>query len=341
MIPLSAAFVTLSIMHVFVAPSDADVEALKTEVASRGWIVYGARSDNGTWDLFLSRPDGSAKRNITNTADCEEAAPRFSPDGTKMLYRRLEKGTTINHDQWGFQGRLVIANADGSDPQVGADGEATWASWSPDGKQLACLDKKGIHIIDAGTRKETGEPMKREGVYQQLFWSPDGNWFCGVANVGGQSWTVVRLDAQTGDMNVVRSYQNCTPDWFPDSQRIILSSRPANQKINEGYGFTQLWAVNGAGGGDALLYGEEGFHIYGGAVSPDGKYILFSRSPQDGSGAEKDGGQICIMRMSDAPSIGGESEELRQLHPVTKDGPVLPVGQGWEPHWTYAEIGAE
>lgn len=157
--------------------------------------------------------------------------------------------------------------------------------------------------------------MKREGVYQQLFWSPDGNWFCGVANVGGQSWTVVRLDAQTGDMNVVRSYQNCTPDWFPDSQRIILSSRPANQKINEGYGFTQLWAVNGAGGGDALLYGEEGFHIYGGAVSPDGKYILFSRSPQDGSGAEKDGGQICIMRMSDAPSIGARARSFDSFIP--------------------------
>ena len=77
---LIAIFLFVSASHVAAAAPDARVDALKTEVAARGWIVYGARSDNGTWDLFLSRPDGSARRNITNTPDFEEAAPRFSPD---------------------------------------------------------------------------------------------------------------------------------------------------------------------------------------------------------------------------------------------------------------------
>ena len=341
MIRLTAVFLLASTALAEAATSDTRVDALRTEVATKGWIVYGARADNGTWDLFLSRPDGTHTRNITNTPDFEEAAPRFSPDGSKLLYRRLTKGTTIDHDRWGFQGCLVIANADGSNPQAGKDGEAAWASWSPDGKQIACLDKRGIHVLDAETREEVRPSMSRQGIYQQLFWSPDGKWFCGVANVGGESWTVVRMNADTGAVNAVRRFQNCTPDWFPDSDRIILSSRPAGQKVNEGYGYTQLWAVDGAGGNDQLLYGEEGFHIYGGTVSPDGAYVLFSKSPQDGAGAESAGGDLCIMRMLDAPTIARESAELRRLHPVTKDGPVLFLTQGWEPHWTYAEIGSK
>ena len=95
------------------APQDPRVAELAKEVAGKGWICYGARSDKGDWDLFLMRPDGSGKRNITNTPDFEEAGPRFSPDGTKLLYRRLPHGAAINHDKWGFQGELILANADG------------------------------------------------------------------------------------------------------------------------------------------------------------------------------------------------------------------------------------
>jgi len=116
------------------ANRDERTAALAKEVGRKGWIVYGARSANGTWDLFLSRPDGSQRRNLTPTPDFEEGAPRFSPDGQRMLYRRTPKGTTISHDRWGFQGRLILAHADGSDPvPYGEEEQYPWASWSPDG----------------------------------------------------------------------------------------------------------------------------------------------------------------------------------------------------------------
>lgn len=320
---------------------DERVAALAKEVRGKGWLVYGARSENGTWDLFLSRPDGSQGRNITDTPDFEEAAPRFSPDGAKMLYRRLAKGATISHDRWGFQGQLVIAEPDGSNPIVfGEEGDFPWASWSPDGNQIVCLTKKGIQVHDLATKEMTRE-FPRQGIYQQLFWSPDGKWFCGVANHAGESWTVVRVNAETGDLNPVRKFQNCTPDWRPDSKHIILSCRPADQPGAKGYGYTQLWVVGGDGKNQRLVYGEDGFHIYGGAFSQDGKYVIFTKGPEDGSGAEKAGAPMCIMRADDAPSIGGESPDLRKVHPETKDGPILMLEMGWEPHWTYAEIGAK
>jgi hypothetical protein len=92
-------------------------------------------------------------------------------------------------------------------------------------------------------------------------------------------------------------------------------------------------------GGDgkalSLLYGEDGRHIYGGAVSSDGKYVIFTRSLTDGN---EDTAEIALMRLGDAPTIGGESKALRKMHPKTKDGPVLLLGPGWEPHWTNAKI---
>jgi Tol biopolymer transport system component len=320
---------------------DDKVAQLAKEVAGKGWIVYASRSvENETWDLFLMRPDGSRRRNITNTADYEEGGPRFSPDGRKLLYRRFTKGTTINHDLWGFQGDLMIAENDGSNPmQIGGDREYPWASWSPDGKQIACLTQKGIQMIDLETKKIVRE-LPRKGIYQQLFWSPDGQWFCGVANTS-MLWTIVRMHAETGELNIVHEFQSCTPDWFPDSKHIIYPSRPAGQPGNNGQGFTQLWFSDGEGKDARMIYGEDGYHIYGGALAPDARYVLFTRCPQDGGGSEESGAPICVMRMADAPAIAGPSPDLRKVHPDAKDAPVLQLVEGWEPYWTYAEMGAQ
>ncbi len=316
---------------------DDRVTQLAKDVGSKGWIVFAARGENGTWDLFLMRPDGSGRRNITNTADYEEGGPRFSPDGRQLLYRRFAKGTVINHDLWGFQGVLMIAHADGSNAvQIGGDRVFPWASWSPDGKQIACLTQKGIQIVDLQTKKTVRE-MPRKGIYQQLFWSPDGQWFCGVANAR-MMWTVVRMNAETGDLNIVHEFQSCTPDWFPDSKHIIYPCRPAGQ---DGYGFTQLWMSDGDGKEAQMIFGEDGYHIYGGALSPDGKYVLFTRYGQDGGGSEKSGAPICVMRMEDAPAIAGPSAALRKVHPDAKEAAVLQLVEGWEPCWTYAEIGVQ
>jgi len=305
--------------------SDSQSSTLAAEVHDKGWIVYGARSSKGDWDLFLCRPDGIGVKNITSTPDYSEGAPRFSPDGKQMLYRRTSKGTKISHDQWGFQGELVIADADGSNRTVvGKEGEYTWASWSPDGKQVACLTKKGIHMVDLATKKTVRE-MPRKGMYQQLFWSPDGKWFCGVSNFLGEQWTVARMNADTGEINAVNSYQNCTPDWFPDSKRLIFSHRPKGQ---EGYGWTQLWMADGDGSNRKLIYGQDGLHIYGGATSPDGKYVLLTASSEDGGGSEKNGAPMYLIRFADTPMITGESKDLRKLHPDTKGGPVLPLPVG-------------
>ncbi len=310
------------------------VESLRKEVSTKGFLVASIKQPRGDWDLVLMRPDGSEQRKLTDTPAWSEAAPRWSPDSRRLLYRRIKAGTVISHDRWGFQGELVVADAMGRKGRV--LGKHPWGCWSPDGKKISCLSLKGIEILDVATGT-VQRRMKRAGYFQQLFWSPDGKWFCGTANVGGELWTIVRMDVVTGKWNVVSRFRNCTPDWAPDSKQVIFSNRPSNQ---QGYGWTQLWIAPGNGGTRKMIYGEDGRHIYGGGLSPDGRYVLFTRCPKDGGGSERSGAAGGLMRLADAPIIGGSSPALRKLHAEAHDGPVLSLPELWEPHWTYVDVTA-
>jgi len=321
---------------------DPAVRELAAEVANHGWIVFAARSAAGDYDLMLCRPDGAQLRNLTNTPDFSEFGARFSPDGTRLLYRRVPRGQQINHDLWGQFGTLVVANADGSNPvEQGRAGEFPWASWGPDGHQWACLYRREgvIRIIDAQTKQVVRE-LPNSGIFQQLFWSPDGRRLCGTANVAGQDWNILSIELASGRPTLLSRELNCTPDWFHDSQRVIYSNRRPG--LADGYGFTMLMQASVDGTQRTLVYAERGRHVYFGCLSPDDKYVIFSLLPQDG-GIEA---PMALIRMSDTPIIVGGARgypELEALYPGSKKGPVLRLGnvpEGFEPHWTAADPAA-
>ncbi|MCL4176822.1 MAG: PD40 domain-containing protein [Verrucomicrobia bacterium] len=314
---------------------------LAAEVRGRGWIVYGARSASGDWDLFVCRPDGSAVAPLTRTPEFNESSPQLSHDGRRLLYRRIKRDELFDNNRHGEQGELVVANSDGTSPQaLGAEGEFPWASWSPDGTQVASLSIRGIAFIDVATRQVVRR-LDRRGFFQQMIWSPDGQWLVGVANAYGTGWSIARINVATGASAAVNRVDCCTPDWFPDSRSVVFSWRPPGQETNPGYGWTQLWMADAEGKSRRLIYGEDGRHVYGGCVSPDGKYVLFSGNLQEDGDPGNAGAPMGLMRLSDAPIIGGDSVALRVLHPGAKGGPVLTLPTGWEPCWTYTEsVGA-
>jgi Tol biopolymer transport system component len=324
--------------------TDPGAAVLAKEVAGLGWILFSAKTAQGDYDLFLCRPDGSAQRNFTQTPDANEFGGRFSPDSKWMLYRRQHRNATqtsgkeVNHDLWGTQGALVIAKADGSDPQAqGEEGAYPWASWSPDGKQIACLYKREgqIRIFDLATKKLVKE-LPRQGIFQQLFWSPDGKHLCGTANLNGQDWNIVSIDLSTGKEELLSRVLNCTADWFQgDPNRVIYSNRTPG--LGSGYGFTMLMQATADGKSRTLVFGERGRHLYYGCTSPDDKYVIFSRPESDGGTDAK----MALVRLVDTPIIVPDDyTALRSLYPNAKRGPVLQLQvAGFEPHWTYAEIG--
>ena len=308
-------------------------DALAREVASAGWIVYSAKNGRGDWDLFRMRPNGSARRQVTDTPEFNEAGARFSPDGKRLLYYRLPKGEAVNMTYGTHE--LVIADADGRNPVVyGA--EFPWASWGPDSAQIAFLKPDGIRVFDLAARKVVRQ-LPRQGIVKQLVWSPDGQWFLGTANGLGPYWNIGRLNFKTGDINVVSEEDryNCTPDWAPNSQQVVY----ARGIIPEKGGRAEMWLARGDGQEKRMLFAEEGRHIYGACVSPDAKYCLFTRSQDDfGEDGDMQGFTMALLRRRDAPMIGDQSPSLRQRFPAARTGPWLDLGQGWEPHWTKAEL---
>ena len=351
------------------APADPAAEELRKEVAGKGWIIIAAYADEvkaqrlladdnpGQADLYLMRPDGSEMRNITNTADTHEFFPQFSPDGRKIMFRRLPKDRDIEHDSVGALGSLVIAASDGSNPVAcGRNREFPWATWSPDTKEIACLyqSENVIRIFNVETKKQVAE-MPSQGIFQQMHWSPDGKSICGTAKVKGESWNIVAIDIKTRDVKVLTRYFNCTPNWFHAGAAVVNSCRnPAwGRKGGDGkpYGNTVLVQAALADGTPALLYADIDAHIYNGFTSPDVKYVAFHTGMSEGGtkGDPKKHRCLLIIRRADTPIIQPGFDQLKGLYPGAKTGPVLqprfPAGSPIvtvfvSGDWTYADIGA-
>ena len=351
------------------AADDPAAEALRKEVAKKGWIVIAAYAkeietqkrlsddDLGQADLYLMRPDGSEMKNITNTPDTHEFFPRFSNDGKRIMYRRMRKAKDIDHDSVGAQGELVVAGSDGSNPVAcGKHGEFPWATWSPDARQIACLYKNEhlIRIFDLETKQKVRE-MPTHGIFQQMYWSPDGKRLCGTANVKGADWNIIALDLETQQTTVLSKYLNCTPSWFKGSDGVVNSCRNPEwgRKGGDGqpYGNTVLVQAAGDGKTPGLLYADIDAHIYNGFTSPDDTYVAFHTGMSEGGtkGDPKKHRCFHVIRRADAPIVQPGFEQLGKLYPSAKTGPVLqPRFAGGQPmvtvfvagDWTYAEIGA-
>ena len=102
--------------------------------------------------------------------------------------------------------------------------------------------------------------------------------------------------------------------------------------------YAELWLADVRTGARRTLYAEESRHIYGGCISPDGEYALFTRSVADLGKVDDSGTTISIIRMRDTPMLGASTPALHARFPGAKTGPRLDLAEGWEPHWTSARI---
>jgi TolB protein len=85
----------------------------------------------------------------------DDAGPAFSPDGSRIAFRRYVPGELL--------GDIWVMNADGSDahPVTAAPGTQQDPSWSPDGKRIAYKSadsrdaQPDVFVVDATTKKTT------------------------------------------------------------------------------------------------------------------------------------------------------------------------------------------
>ncbi|HET9954514.1 MAG TPA: hypothetical protein VFQ61_08415, partial [Polyangiaceae bacterium] len=137
-----------------------------------GTIVWSS-SRNGNHDLFTMRTDGSATKSITS-GDQVDWFPRFSPDGTRILFTRSKQGWVSERDandseKWD----TYVTNLDGSELAKLVE-NASWASWVdankivfvrgtkifekklPDGEEVQLMSSEGVKDLDGALLQQPG-----------------------------------------------------------------------------------------------------------------------------------------------------------------------------------------
>ena len=231
--------------------------AAPTAPPRNGLIAYVSRDAHG-YGIAVVRENGRSVRMLTRNA--RDAAPSWSPDGTRLLFSR---------------GRfLYTLRLDGRPARRLTRGDATRA-WSPDGKRIAFTRAGLLFVI--GTDGAGPRQLTRTGRSSQPAWSPDGRLIAFVRNGallvlrpdGSAPRTIFRGGtAYAGSANA--------PVWSPDGTRIAFGACCELEP--------PLMVILGRDGRRASIIGSghdfDGIasEDYGPRWSPDGTRLAFTRT---------------------------------------------------------------
>lgn len=189
-----------------------------------------------------------------------QAVPKWSPDGTRIVYRSNQTG---NREIW-------VMNADGSDQHQITDNPAndTYPAWSPDGTTIAFTsNREGHHGIEGAIylMNTDGSNLRRvtwlESSDGVASFSPDGSrltWVdsdCFSGGCGPSHVYVGNLDG-SGIQRLTQGNRNdWNPVFSPDGTRVAFMSADIHDLIRYGDSRWDVESVNVDGTGRQNLTG--------------------------------------------------------------------------------------
>ncbi len=195
---------------------------------------------------------------LTDAADI--ICPRYSPDGTKILF-----------SQFGDLFMLDLENDSVS--QITFKGDIYYPDWNPDGRRIAYHDfhgeERGVYIMDL----ETGASRRFPDYSERPVWFPGGNTLAIISFNYGRDPQIARVDTLG---NILQKLTD-TPTY---KYHIDINMKSAKICFSQDYseGVVRLWTMGSNGSNLKRLINEDSdFPAY----SPDGEWIVYTRLKYD------------------------------------------------------------
>lgn len=307
-----------------------------------------AISADGDWVAYIRGSEPNAQGEINNPRNAPDPQERalwlLSTRGGDVQPRRIDGGTTPAVHSPAFspdgstlafaRGRDVwFASTQGDSPAVRAftiRGGAAELAWSPEGKTLAFVSRRGTHSF-AGVFTIADRSIRylAPGIDQDFMprWSSDGRWLAFLRfreeaqsyrftrRLEGIPWSIMLADMQSGSVREL---------WTADRGPGSTSNEPtllwAGDRLVFGWektGWQQLYSIAPQGGAAKLLTPGKGEVQYA-AATHDGTtiYYLVNRELPERFG---------IYRV---PSAGGESKAIAAQFGATHSAPPVVLADG-------------
>jgi Tol biopolymer transport system component len=180
----------------------------------RSKIVFASdRPPSTESDIWVMNVDGSNPHQLTTTSPDYEVEPVWSPDGSKIVFKRSAK--------------IFVMNPDGSgQTDISKDPGATdeYPEWSPDGRMIAfnSFPSRAIWVmnVDGSGRKQLSNPPPSPLADEYPAWSPDGTkmaFFRGIDSI----W-VMNVDG-SNPVDITVSQPNSDTDFAPNWQPLFAN----------------------------------------------------------------------------------------------------------------------
>jgi TolB protein len=174
-------------------------------------VAFALRAPRGDADIFISKLDGTGRRNITNNPAID-SSPTWSPSGRQLAF---------TSDREGKINQIFICDSDGSNVRriVKEGGDADSPAWSPDGKWVAFHWKPhlgnnhDIFVADAATGA-IRQVTSNGGSNESPSWAPDGRHLTFQSNRTGSSQIYIMIFPSDAEPRRITSQgNNSCPAW--------------------------------------------------------------------------------------------------------------------------------
>ncbi len=179
--------------------------------------------------------------NVTRITDhpADDAQPAWSPDGTRLAFvsaRENDSGLLVTSGYLGAASTYVAS--EGGDiylmPALGGPAtklvdDATYPTWSPDGKEIAFLSTRDGDWRIWKIPVSGGEPQQLTRGDPNAFdyhpaWSPDGRWIAYASLGTGFRNGLFVVPAAGGEPLLVYDGNTIAPAWSGDGKHLYFSS---------------------------------------------------------------------------------------------------------------------